>query len=33
MLEARHKEVVGGMMGILIKSNGAIAGLESLKNL
>jgi hypothetical protein len=31
MLEARHKEVVGGMMGILIKSNGAIAGLESLK--
>lgn len=31
MLEARHKEVVGGMMGILIKSNGAIAGLENLK--
>jgi len=31
VLEARHKDVVGGMMGILIKSNGAMAGLESLK--
>ncbi len=32
-LEQRHKDIVGGMMGLIIKSNGAIAGLESLKKL
>jgi hypothetical protein len=32
-LEQLHKEIVGGMMGLIIKSNAAIAGLESIKKL
>lgn len=31
-LDQRQKEIVGGMMGMLIKTNGAIAALDTLKH-